>query len=213
MQRLDALRQSTGRRVSLLAAVSEFAEASAKLQGRNLGEVVEGYLNTVASVKRKNVAEAIEEFIKADEPRTKAGEGQRAQLSSEYARIRALRLRRDERLQKILGDTTLGAAQKEALLSPFRQIKDDSARVFSGRPQWILASGDMFFGSLYVTDMKRGLLTLESELKRLAFLERSKIGQYDAENKVWRTYFPKNSSQTFDEFAPAILKLFGITKP
>jgi integrase len=94
MQRLDALRHSTGRRVSLLAAVSEFAEASAKLQGRNLGEVVEGYLNTVASVKRKNVAEAVEEFIKADEPRTKAGEGQRAQLSSEYARIRALRLRR-----------------------------------------------------------------------------------------------------------------------
>ena len=45
MQRLDALRQSTGRRVSLLAAVSEFAEASAKLQGRNSGEVVEGYDN------------------------------------------------------------------------------------------------------------------------------------------------------------------------
>ena len=30
MQRLDALRQSTGRRVSLLAAVSEFAEADRK---------------------------------------------------------------------------------------------------------------------------------------------------------------------------------------
>jgi hypothetical protein len=72
MQRLDALRQSTGRRVSLLAAVSEFAEASAKAHGRNLVEIVEGYQNTVASVKRKNVAEAVEEFIKADEPRTKA---------------------------------------------------------------------------------------------------------------------------------------------
>jgi hypothetical protein len=36
-----AVRQSIERPVSLLAAVSEFAEASAKLQGRNLGEVVE----------------------------------------------------------------------------------------------------------------------------------------------------------------------------
>jgi integrase len=94
IQRLDTLRQSTGRRVSLLAAVSEFAEASAKLQGRNLGEVVEAYLNTVARLKRQDVSEAVEEFIQADEPRTKAGEGQRAQLSSEYTRIRALRLRR-----------------------------------------------------------------------------------------------------------------------
>ena len=45
-------------------------------------------------MKRKDVAEAVEEFILADVPRTKAGEGQRAQLSSEYARIHALRLRR-----------------------------------------------------------------------------------------------------------------------
>jgi integrase len=94
LERLQGYFQQTGRRVSLLAAVSEFSEASAKLQGRNLGEVVDGWLNTVATVKRKDVAEAVEEFILADAPRTKAGEGQRAQLSSEYTRIRALRLRR-----------------------------------------------------------------------------------------------------------------------
>jgi integrase len=94
LERLQGYFQQTGRRVSLLAAVSEFAESSAKALGRNLGEVVDGWLNTVASVKRKDMAEAVEEFIQADEPRTKAGEGQRAQLSSEYTRIRALRLRR-----------------------------------------------------------------------------------------------------------------------
>jgi integrase len=94
LERLQGFFQQTGRRVSLLAAVSEFAESSAKALGRNLGEVVDGWLNTVAAVRRKDVAEAVEEFILADEPRTKAGEGQRAQLSSEYARIRALRLRR-----------------------------------------------------------------------------------------------------------------------
>ena len=87
MQRLDALRQSTGRRVSLLAAVSEFAEASVKAHGRNLVEIVEGYQNTVASVKRKGIAEAVEEFIKADEPRTKAGEGQRAQWCHPSMRV------------------------------------------------------------------------------------------------------------------------------
>jgi integrase len=94
IQRLEALRQSTGRRVSLLSAVSVFAEASTKLKDRSVGEAVEGYLSTVVSVKRKGLAEAVEEFIKADEPRTKASNGQRAQLSSEYTRIRALRLRR-----------------------------------------------------------------------------------------------------------------------
>ena len=39
------------------------------------------------------MSEAVEEFIHADEPRTKSTNGQRAQLSSEYTRIRALRLR------------------------------------------------------------------------------------------------------------------------
>jgi integrase len=93
MQRLDALRQSTGRRVSLLAAVSEFAEASAKLQGRNLGEVVEGYLNTVASVKRKEITEAVEEFIAIRKPLTEAQAGKRAQLSKNYAYLVGLWLR------------------------------------------------------------------------------------------------------------------------
>ena len=44
LQRLDGFRQSTGRRVSLLAAVSEFVEASARLNGRTLAEAVDGYL-------------------------------------------------------------------------------------------------------------------------------------------------------------------------
>ena len=43
LERLQGFYQSTGRRVSLLAAVSEYAEAAAKLHGRTLGEAVEGY--------------------------------------------------------------------------------------------------------------------------------------------------------------------------
>lgn len=92
-QRLETLQQSIGRRVSLLAAVSEFAEASAKLHGRNLGEVVDGYLNTVASVKRKGISEAVEEFIAGRKPLTEAKAGKRAQLSKNYAYLVGLWLR------------------------------------------------------------------------------------------------------------------------
>jgi len=94
IERLDAFRQSTGKRVSLLSAVSQFVEAASRLNGQTLDEAVERYLGTVASVKRKDVAQAVEEFIKADEPRTRANEGQRAQLSEKYTYTRDIRLRR-----------------------------------------------------------------------------------------------------------------------
>jgi len=92
-QRLESLQKSIGRRVSLLAAVSEFAEASAKLQGRNLSEVVEIYQKTIASVNRKNVSEAVEEFIANRKPLTEAKAGKRAQLSKNYAYMVGLWLR------------------------------------------------------------------------------------------------------------------------
>ncbi len=68
---LEAFRQSTGERFSLLGAVSEFVEAASKLNGQTMGEGVERYLNTVASVKRKEVQDAVEEFIKTDASRTR----------------------------------------------------------------------------------------------------------------------------------------------
>ncbi|MGO9477299.1 MAG: tyrosine-type recombinase/integrase [Limisphaerales bacterium] len=94
LERLTEFYRATGRRVSLLAAVSEFVEASGKLHGHTMGEVVEGYLHTVATVKRKDIAAAVEEFIQANESRTRAAAGQRPQLSDKYAYDRELRLRR-----------------------------------------------------------------------------------------------------------------------
>ena len=47
LERLTDYYRTTGRRASPLAGNSEFVEASAKLQGRNLGEVVEGYQSGV----------------------------------------------------------------------------------------------------------------------------------------------------------------------
>ena len=84
IQRLEELQHSIGRRVSLLAAVSEFSDASTKLRGRNLSEVVEGYLSSIGNVKRKDIAEAVEDFIKVRKPLTEAKAGKRAQLSPNY---------------------------------------------------------------------------------------------------------------------------------
>ncbi len=94
LERLADFYRATGRRVSLLAAVSEFVEASGKLHGRTMGEAVEGYLRTVASLKRKDIGEAVTDFLQADAPRTKAADGQRAQLSAKYAYNRELQLHR-----------------------------------------------------------------------------------------------------------------------
>jgi integrase len=93
-QRLESFRQSTGRRLSLLGAVSELLDVLPRLNGRSVAEAVDGYLGSVATVKRKDIAEAVEDFIKADEPRTRAADGERAQLSAKYAYNRAIILRR-----------------------------------------------------------------------------------------------------------------------
>ena len=92
LQCLESFRQSTGRRVSLLAAASEFVEAAAKLKGRTMGEAVEGYLRTVANVKRADIQQAVEEFLQSESPRAKARAGQRAQLSAHYAYTRSRQL-------------------------------------------------------------------------------------------------------------------------
>jgi hypothetical protein len=94
LERLTDFYRATGRRVSLLAGISEFVEASTKLNGRNLGEAVDGYLRNVATVKRKDIGEAVTEFLQTDAPRTKAVNGQRAQLAADYANHRKLQLRR-----------------------------------------------------------------------------------------------------------------------
>jgi integrase len=94
LERLQGFYQASGRRVSLLAAVSDFVEASTKLNGRTLNEAVTGYLRTVANVTRKSINEAVADFLLADAPRIKAAEGQRAQLSDKYAYNRKLQLTR-----------------------------------------------------------------------------------------------------------------------
>jgi len=91
---LDAYRRDTGRTVSAMQAVNEYLDAARRLGGRPLSAAVEGYLRTVASVKRKDLAEAVEEFLASEEPRTRTSNGDRAQLSGKYHYNRAIQLRR-----------------------------------------------------------------------------------------------------------------------
>ncbi|HXB58236.1 MAG TPA: hypothetical protein VNU95_01650, partial [Candidatus Acidoferrales bacterium] len=84
LQRLENFRQSTGRRFSLLAAASEFVETLEKLKGRSLGEAIGGYLQTVAAVRRRDISEAVEEFLDGRKHKAEAKDGKRAQLSASY---------------------------------------------------------------------------------------------------------------------------------
>ena len=93
IERLNTFHQSTGHKVSLLAAVSEYCEAASKLRGRTLAEAAEVFLRTTATVKRKDLMAAVEEFIAAEESRAQAGNGRRAQ-SGKYHYNRAIQLRR-----------------------------------------------------------------------------------------------------------------------
>lgn len=71
IERLEAFRQTTGNRFSLLAAVSEFCDATAKLTGYNLRNAVDGFLTTVAVVGRKGLSEAVAEFNACREPKAR----------------------------------------------------------------------------------------------------------------------------------------------
>ncbi|MGH7953276.1 MAG: tyrosine-type recombinase/integrase [Limisphaerales bacterium] len=84
LQRLENFRQSTGRRISLLSAASELVEVLEKLNGRSLGEAVDGFLQTVATVKRKDISKAVEEFLESRRHKAEAKDGRRAQLSASY---------------------------------------------------------------------------------------------------------------------------------
>ncbi|MDE3068439.1 MAG: hypothetical protein KGJ60_12955 [Verrucomicrobiota bacterium] len=94
LERLQAHYQATGRRVSLLASVSAYCEADAKLNGQTLLPAVQGYLQSVASVKRMDIAEAVDEFLQTQTPRTKVADGHRAQLSKKQIYVLGIRLGR-----------------------------------------------------------------------------------------------------------------------
>ena len=126
LEKLESFRISTGRRVSLLGAVSEFVEAASKLNGQTMGEAVERYLNTVASVKRKDVSEAIEEFIASRKHLSEATEGKRAQLSPVYAYNVAMWLREFANAFAATSVCDLTQQHLDAYMQPHRKLSAKS---------------------------------------------------------------------------------------
>ena len=92
LERLQGFYVTTGRRVSLLSAVSQYCAAAGKLDG-DLSEAVDGYLNAVATVKRMDTAQAAEQFIEERKLKTVAKDGRRPQISPEHAYNTAIWLR------------------------------------------------------------------------------------------------------------------------
>ena len=81
---LNAFCESTGRRVSLVSAVSEFCESTKKLHGRTMTEAVTGFMRDAAMVKPKKIGEAVEQFIESRQHKNDSKNGKRAQLSLSY---------------------------------------------------------------------------------------------------------------------------------
>lgn len=85
IERLEAFRLATGNQFSLLTAVSEFCEASAKLPGFSLRNAVDGFLTTVAVVARKDLAEAVAEFNASRAPKARPQKNKaRSALNAKY---------------------------------------------------------------------------------------------------------------------------------
>ena len=126
LERLESLHQSTGRRVSLLAAVSEFVEVTGKLGGRSLNEAVDGYLRTIVTVKRCDIKAAVEEFLMASKPLTKAVDGQRAQLSSKYAYTREIQLRKLSDAFPLTAVCDLGKVHVDAFIGSLGEFSPKS---------------------------------------------------------------------------------------
>jgi len=85
-ERLRRFYVDTGKRISLPEAVGQFCESAGKLNGHALGAAVDGYLRDIAVVKRKDLGEAVAEFIKERKPLTESKNGERPQLDPVYAK-------------------------------------------------------------------------------------------------------------------------------
>ncbi len=83
LERLDGYFKAKGRRISLNAAVGDYLDALGRLNVP-LSAAVAGYLSTVATVKRVDIAAAVKEFVDAREVETQSVNGKRPELSKNY---------------------------------------------------------------------------------------------------------------------------------
>ena len=89
IERLEAYYKATGKRVSLNSVVAVFVEASSRLSVP-VSVAMDGYLSTVATIQRVDVANAVKEFVAARKAKTLPANGKRPELSKNYFQITAL---------------------------------------------------------------------------------------------------------------------------
>lgn len=82
---IQTFREETGRTVSPLEAVTGYLEATKRLGKCRLMEAIDGFLATVAVVKRRDLKEVVEEFIEGRRHKTESKNGKRAEMSPVYA--------------------------------------------------------------------------------------------------------------------------------
>jgi integrase len=124
----------TGKRVSIRFAVGEYCEAARKLHdanvGRTLAESTDGFLSTVAKVKRVDLAAAVEQFIEGRKLKTVATNGKRPQLSPGWHYIVGMWLRE---FAKTFPNTALCDLTREHLTKYVNAHGEVSARTRNGR--------------------------------------------------------------------------------
>ena len=93
LEELQRFYQATGKRISIRFAVGVFCESARKLGEVTVGQAVDGFLSSVATIKRVDLKAAVEQFTASREPKTVAKDGKRPQLSPGYHYIVAMWLR------------------------------------------------------------------------------------------------------------------------
>jgi integrase len=81
---LETFYADTGNRVSLLDGITAYCSALKRVGDRSLNDCIEGYLRTVAVVKRKDLKEAVGEFIDGRKHLGKSSNGERSKRSPVY---------------------------------------------------------------------------------------------------------------------------------
>jgi len=88
IEHLRRFQEETGRKVSLLAAASQFCQFKRKIGNHSASEVADEYLQNIATVKREDLGKAVEESFAGEERRTQSHNGQRAQIAEKYQYVR-----------------------------------------------------------------------------------------------------------------------------
>ena len=88
-ERLEAYFKATGERISLNAALGEYLDSKVRIKVP-MPTAIDGYLTTVATVKRIDLGVAVKEFVDGREAETKPVNGKRPELSKNYFQITKL---------------------------------------------------------------------------------------------------------------------------